>query len=92
MHHFDAISQKISGGGPPDPHLREGVTPSPTLPLSALRASVKPSASFVICVPPPAVEVLNPPLQNIDNFLKYMLVLNRPTSRPRLRANFSVCR
>ena len=52
MHHFDAISQKISGGGPPDPHLREGVTPSPTLPLSALRASVKPSASLVTCAPP----------------------------------------
>ena len=61
MHHFDAISQKISGGGPPDPHLREGVTPSPILPLSALRASVKPSASFVPCAPP-AVEVLDPPL------------------------------
>ena len=61
MHHFDAISQKISGGGPPDPHLREGVTPSPTLPLSALRASVKPSASLVTWAPP-AVEVLDPPL------------------------------
>ena len=42
MHHFEAIFQKFPGGGPPD--LREGVTPSPTLPLSALRASVKPSA------------------------------------------------
>ena len=61
MHHFDAISQKISGGGPPYPHLREGMTPSPTLPLSALRASVKPSASLVTCAPP-AVEVLDPPL------------------------------
>ena len=61
MHHFDAISQKISGGGPPDPRMREGVTPSPTLPLSALRASVKPSASLVTCAPP-AVEVLDPPL------------------------------
>ena len=61
MHHFDAISQKISGGGPPHPHLREGVTPSHTLPLSALRSSVKPSASLVTCAPP-AVEVLDPPL------------------------------
>ena len=51
MHNFDAISQKISGGGPPDPHLREGVTPSPTLPLSALRASV--NASLFTCAPPP---------------------------------------
>ena len=42
--------KKISGVGP-DPHLREGVTPSPTLPLSALRASVKPSASLVTCAP-----------------------------------------
>ena len=64
MHHFDAIYQKISGGGPPDPHLREGVTPSPTLPLSALRASVKPSASLATCAPP-AVEVLDPPLLTI---------------------------
>ena len=53
MHHFDAISQKIFGGGTPDPHLREGVAPSPTLPLSALRASVKPSASLVTWCPPP---------------------------------------
>ena len=45
MHHFEAIFQKFPGGGPPDPHLGEGVTPSPTFPLSALRASVKPSAS-----------------------------------------------
>ena len=45
MHHFEAIFQKFPGGGPPDPHLREGVNPSPTLPLLALRASVKPSAS-----------------------------------------------
>ena len=48
MHHYEAIFQKISRWRlppPPDPHLREGVTPSPTLPLSALRPSVKPSAS-----------------------------------------------
>ena len=51
---------------PGDPHLREGVTPSPTLPLSALRASVKPSASLVTCAPPPEVEVLDPPLNIID--------------------------
>ena len=42
MHHFEAIFQKIPGGDPPNPHLWEGVTNSPTLPL---RASVKPSAS-----------------------------------------------
>ena len=53
------ISQNFPGENPPDPHLREGVTPS--LPLSALRASVKPSASLVTCAPP-AVEVLDPPL------------------------------
>ena len=35
MHHFD--------GNPPYPHLQEGMTP--TLPLSALRVSVNPSAS-----------------------------------------------
>ena len=38
-------------GRPPDPHLQEGVTPS--LPLSALRTSVKPSDSLVTCAPPP---------------------------------------
>ena len=62
MHHFDANISKFPGGDHPDPHLREGVTPSPTLPLSALRASLKPSASLVTCAPPPAVEVLDPPL------------------------------
>ena len=55
--------KKFPGEAPPDPHQREGVTPSPTLPLSALRASVKPSASLVACAPPPAVEVLDPPLR-----------------------------
>ena len=45
MDHFEAIFQNFPGGDPPDPHLGEGVNPSPTLPLSALRASVKPSAS-----------------------------------------------
>ena len=50
MHHFEAIFQKFPGGDPPDSHLREGVTPSPTLPLLALRASVKPSASN-LCAP-----------------------------------------
>ena len=45
MHHFEVIFRKFPGGDPPDPNLREGVTPSPTLPLSALRASVKPTAS-----------------------------------------------
>ena len=50
MHHFEAIFQKFPGGDPPDPHLWEGVTTSPTLPLSALRASVKPSASN-LCAP-----------------------------------------
>ena len=61
MHHFDANIPKFPGGDPPDPHQREGVTPSPTLPLSALRASVKPSASLVTSAPP-AMEVLDPPL------------------------------
>ena len=73
MHNLDAISQKNSGGGPPDPHLREGVTPSPTLPLSALRASVKPSASLVTCAPPPAVEVLDPPLASLVRGNKYII-------------------
>ena len=50
MHHFEAIFKKIPGADPPpppapNPHLREGMTPSPTLPLLALRASLKPSAS-----------------------------------------------
>ena len=36
---------KISRGRPPGPPPAGGMTPSPTLPLSALRASVKPSAS-----------------------------------------------
>ena len=42
---------KTFPGETPGPHLRKGVTPSPTLPLSALRASVKPSASLVTCAP-----------------------------------------
>ena len=64
MHHFDANFPKFPGGDPPDPHQRGGgVTPSPTLPLSALRASVKPSASLVTSAPPPAMEVLDPPLR-----------------------------
>ena len=52
MHHFDAISQKISGGGPRAPTCGRGWPLPPNLPLSALRASVKPSASFVPCAPP----------------------------------------
>ena len=44
MHHFDANFPKCPGGDPPDP--------SPTLPLSALRASVKPLASLITSAPP----------------------------------------
>ena len=51
MHLLMQISQNFPGE---DPHLREGVTPSPTLPLSALRASVKPSIWLHwSLVPPP---------------------------------------
>ena len=70
-----------AGGGDPLPHPP---------PFGASRLSE--AFGFICHLCPPPVEVLDPPLQNIDNFLKYMLVLNRPTSRPRLRANFSVCR
>ena len=41
---FWGNSPKNSRGRSPNPHLREGVTPSSSLPLSA-SASVKPSAS-----------------------------------------------
>ena len=49
---------KIVRRRPPNPHLRDGVTPSPTLPLSAPQSSLRLHWSLV----PPAVEVLDPPL------------------------------
>ena len=72
MHHFDAISQKISASPGPPP-----AGGGDTLPLSALRASVKPSASLVTCAPPPppAVELLDPPLTCIAHITTvYMLM------------------
>ena len=71
MHSECTILMQISHNFPgeiPDPHLRGSPDPSPTFPLSALRASVKHSAILVTCAPPPpipptpAVEVLDPPL------------------------------
>ena len=45
MHHFEAIFQKLPRGDPPGPPSAGGDDLSSTLPLSALLASVKPSAS-----------------------------------------------
>ena len=47
MHNFDAIFSHFFGGRPPAPQLRERVTPSPILAISALRATVSQSASFL---------------------------------------------
>ena len=41
LHHFAQFFQNFLGGGPPNPHQREG-TPLPYPPHSALRASRKP--------------------------------------------------
>ena len=41
LHHFASFFQNFLGGGPPNPHQREG-TPLPYPPHSALRASRKP--------------------------------------------------
>ena len=46
------ISQNFSGETSRTPTCGRG-WPVPTLPLSALRASVKPSATLVTCAPPP---------------------------------------
>ena len=54
------ILMQMSRGRPPDPHLREGVTPS-HLPLSAILAWVNPSASLSLA-PHPAIEALDPPM------------------------------
>ena len=51
LHHFDKNFSNFSRGDP-HPHPREGMNPSPTRPLSALRASMKPSTSLVTCAPP----------------------------------------
>ena len=55
---------KTSQGRPPGPRPAGGGDHLPTLPLSALRASVKPSASLVTSAPP-AMEVLDPPCSDI---------------------------
>ena len=75
MHHFDAISQKISGGGPPDPHLREGVTPSPhPPPFGASRLSEAFGFIGPLCPPPgsggsgSAPEIISILNRDISNF------------------------
>ena len=40
MHHLHPFFTKFPGGGPPDPHLREGGFPSRTLPPAALCADL----------------------------------------------------
>ena len=59
MHHLHPFFKNFPGGGPPDPHLREGVSPSPTLPLRRFAP---------IWLRPPAVDPLDPPLQRIHIF------------------------
>ena len=74
---FTPAPGKIFRGRLPDPNLREGVTPSTTLPLSALRASVN-SASLVTCAPAPgsggsgSAPVLRVPLSLYLKLLKWL--------------------
>ena len=53
MHHLHPFFKNFPGGGPPDPHLQEGVSPSRTLPLRRFAP---------IWLRPPAVDPLDPPL------------------------------
>ena len=61
MHHFDAISQKNSGGGPRTPTCGRGWPPPPPSPFRRFTPQWSLRLHWSL-VPPPAVEVLDPPL------------------------------